>query len=107
MAREKSDGIFSFVMGLTAGLLGGAVLGLLFAPKSGDELREDLQDMARKLPDKINDEIKNPKGKTREFIEKTKYNIESQIDQAKQGREASRQAKAKQAEELSSGYEYH
>lgn len=106
MAKDNDDGIAAFMLGLLAGLAGGAVLGVLFAPKSGEEMREDLGDLTQNLPKKLNDEINNPQSKAREFIDRTRYNIESQVDKVKKDIEADRMARAKRAEETASGYEY-
>ena len=106
MSRQNDDGIFLFLAGMTLGLFTGGLLGLLFAPKSGDELREDAARIAKTLPGKINDELKNPHGKTREFIDKTRVSIENQVGKVAQNREADRMAKAKRAEELASGYDF-
>lgn len=105
-SRNGGDDIFTFVAGMTVGLIGGTVAGILFAPKSGDELRADVQDFVVNLPSKVNDELRNPNTRTREFIDKTRYSIESQVGKVKRDRDADRMAKAKRAEELASGYEY-
>ncbi|TXJ43845.1 YtxH domain-containing protein [Brachyspira aalborgi] len=39
MSKEVS-GLFSFILGVTAGV----ALGILFAPKSGEETREDIKE---------------------------------------------------------------
>ena len=106
MSKQDGDGIFTFLAGLTLGMLGGAVAGLLLAPKSGEELRADAQEFIRTLPDRVNNEIRNPNTKTREFIEKTRYNIEHQVGKVKKDREADRLAKAKHAEEVAAGYDF-
>lgn len=106
MSRNDGDGIFTFLAGMTLGMLGGAVAGLLLAPKSGEELRADAQEFIRTLPDRVNDELHNPNTRTREFIEKTRYNIETQVGKVKKDREADRMAKAKQAEEIAAGYDF-
>lgn len=106
MSRQDGDGIFTFVAGMTVGLLGGAVAGLLLAPKSGEELRADAQTFIRNLPNRVNDELNNPNTRTREFIAKTRYNIENQVGKVKKDREADRLAKAKNAEELAAGYDF-
>lgn len=106
MANERDDSIVSFLLGLTAGVIGGTVAGLLLAPKSGDELREDINAFVKDLPDKLDNEITNPEGNTRNLINRAKINIEARVDQVKKDREADRQQKAKMAEELASGYEY-
>lgn len=106
MSRENEDGIFTFLAGMVFGIVGGVLAGLLFAPKSGDELRADAQDFVRALPERLNDELNNPNTRAREFIEKTRYSIENQVGKVKRERDADRMAKAKQAEEMASGYEF-
>lgn len=46
---EREDGGGSFLMGLLAGTVLGAGLGMLFAPRPGAELRTQLGDQASKL----------------------------------------------------------
>ena len=46
---EREDGGGSFLMGLLAGTVLGAGLGMLFAPKPGSELRTKLDEQAGKL----------------------------------------------------------
>src|SRR3954454_10469048 len=46
---EREEGGGSFLMGLLAGTVLGAGLGMLFAPKAGSELRSQLTDSANKL----------------------------------------------------------
>lgn len=46
---EREDGGGSFLMGLLAGTVLGAGLGMLFAPKTGSELRNQLGEQAGKL----------------------------------------------------------
>ena len=106
MSRDNDDGIFSFLAGMTLGMIGGGLAGLLFAPKSGDELREDVHGFVRNLPSRVNEELSNPNARTREFIDKTRYSIETQVGKVKKDREADRMAKAKRAEEMASGYDY-
>jgi gas vesicle protein len=46
---EREDGSNSFLMGLLAGTVLGAGLGMLFAPKPGSELRGQLGEQANRL----------------------------------------------------------
>ena len=46
---EREDGGSSFLMGLLAGTVRGAGLGMLFAPKTGSELRNQLGEQAGRL----------------------------------------------------------
>ena len=59
MARYEDRDDSSVVLGVAAGLIVGVaiggVLGLLFAPKSGEELRSDIKDRADEAIDRLND----------------------------------------------------
>ena len=46
---EREDGGGSFLMGLLAGTVLGAGLGMLFAPKAGAEVRKQLSEQASRL----------------------------------------------------------
>src|SRR4029453_10648612 len=46
---EREDGGGSFLMGLLAGTVLGAGLGMLFAPKAGSEVRKQLSEQASRL----------------------------------------------------------
>jgi len=52
---EKEEGGGSFLMGLLAGTVLGAGLGMLFAPKAGNELRTQLGEQAGRLRTSAND----------------------------------------------------
>ena len=43
MSKNKS---FMFAMGMLAGVVGGLVAGVLYAPKSGEESRRELKEAA-------------------------------------------------------------
>jgi gas vesicle protein len=104
--KSDGDGILLFLAGMALGMVGGSLAGVLFAPKSGDELRADANAFVRGLPGRMNNELKNPSARTREFIDKTRYSIENQVGKAKKDRDADRMARAKKAEELASGFEF-
>ena len=50
-----SKEVNSFFKGLAVGAVAGAVAGVLFAPKSGEETRKDIQDLAVNIKDKAFD----------------------------------------------------
>jgi gas vesicle protein len=52
---EREEGGGSFLMGLLAGTVLGAGLGMLFAPKAGSELRSQLTDSAEQLRSRAGD----------------------------------------------------
>ena len=67
MSKEVS-GIFSFLLGLTAGV----ALGILFAPKAGEETREDIKETVENIKYKVDDLYHRGVLKTSEFVEKGK-----------------------------------
>ena len=66
--REESGG--SFLMGLLAGTILGAGLGMLFAPKSGSELRSQIGGQAGRLKDAANDTYSQATEKVSQIMER-------------------------------------
>jgi gas vesicle protein len=52
---EREDGGGSFLMGLLAGTVLGAGLGMLFAPKAGAEVRKQISEQANRLRSTANE----------------------------------------------------
>jgi len=67
---EKEEGGSSFLMGLLAGTILGAGLGMLFAPKSGSELRSQIGDQAGKLRDAANDTYNQASEKAKQMVDR-------------------------------------
>ena len=67
MSKEVS-GMFSFLLGLTAGV----ALGVLFAPKAGEETREDIKETMDNIKYKVDDIYHRSVLKTSELVEKGK-----------------------------------
>jgi gas vesicle protein len=97
---------FDLPFGLILGLLGGALAGILFAPKPGKELQEDLQQLVNKLPTDVNTGLSRSKYHYQELVGKTRDSIETEMARRTQKKQANRMAKAKQREELEAGYDY-
>lgn len=71
---------FSKIMiAASAGLVAGAVLGILFAPKKGEKTRKDISQKTKKFFDDINEQgsetIEELKEKFKEQVEKTNEKI--------------------------------
>ena len=64
------------VIALFAGLAIGAILGVLFAPKSGKETRNDLMDKGEKLMEMGKESVSDVVEKTKDFVESGKKKIE-------------------------------
>jgi gas vesicle protein len=67
---EREDGGGSFLMGLLAGTVLGAGLGMLFAPKPGNELRNQLGEQAGRLKTTANDTYQQATEKVNQIVER-------------------------------------
>jgi hypothetical protein len=67
---EREDGGGSFLMGLLAGTVLGAGLGMLFAPKPGSELRTKLSEQAGKLRTTAADGYQQASGKVTQMVDR-------------------------------------
>jgi len=67
---EREDGGGSFLMGLLAGTVLGAGLGMLFAPKPGAELRTKLSEQAGKLRSTAADGYQQATGKVTQIVDR-------------------------------------
>ena len=84
---ERSEpGIGSFVLGLAVG----AGLALLFAPKTGEETRRELQRRVRKVGDQAQDFVAEVTDSVSTRISEARENVGSRIDAAKDAVELKR-----------------
>ena len=67
---EREDGGGSFLMGLLAGTVLGAGLGMLFAPKTGSELRNQLSEQTGQLRNKANDAYTQASEKVSQMVDR-------------------------------------
>jgi hypothetical protein len=67
---EREEGSGSFLMGLLAGTVLGAGLGMLFAPKAGSELRNQLSEQAGRLRDTATDTYNQASEKVTQIVER-------------------------------------
>ena len=67
---EREDGGGSFLMGLLAGTVLGAGLGMLFAPKAGSELRNQLTEQAGQLRTTANDAYSQATEKVSQMVDR-------------------------------------
>jgi gas vesicle protein len=84
---EKSEpGIGTFLAGLAVG----AGIALLFAPRSGEETRRDLERRARKIGGQAQDLVSDVTESVTEKIQEAKAGVESRIDSARNAVELKR-----------------
>ena len=67
---EREDGGGSFLMGLLAGTVLGAGLGMLFAPKAGSELRNQVTEQAGRLKTTANDAYSQASEKVSQMVDR-------------------------------------
>ena len=67
---EREDGGGSFLMGLLAGTVLGAGLGMLFAPKAGSELRNQFTEQAGRLRTTANDAYSQATEKVSQMVDR-------------------------------------
>lgn len=98
MAKDSSDAFAVFLGGLLVGMAGGIVAGILTAPKSGEEFRDDLWTAATTVQGKMEDELQHADDRTREFWGRKKLEWEDRWHQYNDSKKAGKMARAKQAE---------
>lgn len=69
---EREEGSGAFLMGLLAGTVLGAGLGMLFAPRPGSELRTQLSDQAGRLRNTASDAYHQVSDKVTQFTERAR-----------------------------------
>jgi gas vesicle protein len=67
---EREEGGGSFLMGLLAGTVLGAGLGMLFAPKAGNELRSQIGEQAGRLRSTANDTYHQASEKVSQIVDR-------------------------------------
>jgi gas vesicle protein len=94
----------SFGMGLLFGIVAGVAAGVVLAPKSGEEMRQDLKNVIQNISNE--DEINNCKNVSIDMINRMKYTIEKQLLKVNDAIKAGKMAAAKRREEMESGYSF-
>ena len=98
---SKEDKCISCGMGLLAGILGGGVAAILYAPKSGEETREDIKNYVNDVAQKHAPEIKEAKKQALEALDRMKYKLEKQYNKINEHIKAKQMAKAREMEDKS------
>lgn len=103
MCRNKS---LAFGLGLLAGVVGGIVAGVLYAPKSGEESRKQLKDAACELYEKNAPSIQEAKKQALESVDLAKYKLERQFRKLNNMVKSKKMQKAKELEASENDFEY-
>ena len=92
---EGSGGFFWFLAGLGIGVAGA----ILFAPKKGDEVRQQLQDAAGKGRDALKKRAQQATEQARTWADKGREYVAHQSDQIRSSYDAGRQASGQASSE--------
>jgi gas vesicle protein len=84
--EQKQAGIGSFLLGLAVG----AGVALLFAPRTGEETRRDLQRRAREVGDQAQDLVSELTESVGNTLQEAKDKVETRIDAARDAVELKR-----------------
>lgn len=103
MSNNKS---FMFGMGLLAGVVGGIIAGVLYAPKSGEESRKQIKEAACEFYEKHSPEIKKAKKQALENVDLMKYKLERQFRKINNMVKSNKMLKAKQLESADDCFDY-
>ena len=103
MCKNKS---MAFGLGLIAGVVGGIVAGVLYAPKSGEESRQKLKDVACEFYEKNAPSIQEAKKQALESVALAKYKLERQFRKFNNMLKSQKLQKAKELESADNEFEY-
>ena len=84
MAEEKSGLATGLFIGFLAGGIAGAIAALLYAPKSGKELRSDIKRRAGDIAEDASEYVKTTRSKTIDLINEGKTRSDQLVSDAKQ-----------------------
>ena len=103
MSKNKS---LMFGMGLLAGVVGGIIAGVLYAPKSGEESRRQVKEAACEFYEKHSPAINDAKKQALENIDLMKYKLERQLRKFGNMVKSKKMQKAKELETSDDSFEY-
>ena len=96
---SKNNNSISFGLGLFAGVVGGILAGVLYAPKTGEESRKELKEAAVELAQKHSPEVNDAKKQALESIDLVKFKVERQYRKLNHVLKSKKLQKAKELED--------
>ena len=99
MGKDKSS--IGFGVGLFAGVVGGLIAGILYAPCPGSEMRAKVKDTVCDLAEKHSPAINEAKKQALESVDLLKYKLEKQYKKFGNMLKSKKMRKAKELEDLS------
>ena len=83
MTKEENGITKGLLIGIFGGVAVGAIIALLFAPKSGEKLREEIKTKSRDFTDDTARYISNAQKKVSQLINDTKDKAENYVQNGK------------------------
>lgn len=96
MSKEGSS--ISFGVGMLLGVVGGVIAAVLYAPKSGEETRKDVENVVTDMAQKYAPEIQEAKRQALTSIDVMRYKLEQKYNKINDSLKAKQLAKAKEKE---------
>lgn len=96
---SKNNNSISFGLGLFAGVVGGILAGVFYAPKTGEESRREVKEAIVELAQKNSPEVKEAKKQALESIDLVKYKLERQYRKLNHMFKSKKLQKAKELED--------
>lgn len=103
MCKNKS---MAFGLGLLAGVVGGIIAGVLYAPKSGEESRKQLKEAACEFYEKNAPAVLEAKKQALESVDLAKYKLERQFRKFNNMLKSQKLQKAKELESANAKKDY-
>ncbi|MFP3949177.1 MAG: YtxH domain-containing protein [Gemmatimonadota bacterium] len=94
--KESGGGAGAFLLGA----LVGAGLALLFAPRSGEETRQELEERARNLKTSAEERVREAQRQLEERLEEARAGVQSRVDNVRHAVDEGRQAAGQARHEL-------
>jgi gas vesicle protein len=88
MSERDGSGFLWFLAGLGIG----AAVGILYAPKSGNEVRQRIREVAGEVPDSVRERARQAREQAGSWAEKGRDYLNQQKEQIRSAYEAGRQA---------------
>ena len=98
--EDADSGIAAWLVGLFLGAVGGATVALLTAPKSGREMRGELKESAKALPERASELMDDTLDLYASGVNYAQLAVEEQTMRVKRAVQAGKLAAAKKREEL-------
>lgn len=100
---DSGSGFVAWLIGLMLGVTGGAALAVLFAPKSGTEIRGKIKESAQDLPDRVSELVDDSLDLYASGVNYLQLVMEEQTMRLRRAVAAGKLAAAKKREELEMG----